>query len=295
MRVLLTGATGFIGKHLTAMLVARDDQVTVVARNPERARNSLQGCEVIGALPDLSSFDALVNLAGEPLIGKRWNPEQKQRIKLSRVDTTTSIVEALKVASPMPRVLVNASAIGIYGNRGDDLLDEQQPMAQDFIGEVCSAWEAAAQGAQDLGVRTVAIRIGLVLGAGGGAIEKMSLPFKLGLGGPMGSGRQWMSWVHVNDLNRLILHALDQASMQGTYNGTAPHPVTNREFATTLGKVFKRPALLPTPTFALRIALGEVAHLLTDSQRCKSDKVLATDFRYDHPHLESALRAILEK
>ena len=295
MRVLLTGATGFIGKHLTAMLVEREDRVTVVTRNPERGKTTLPDCEVTGALPDLSDFDALVNLAGEPLIGKRWNPAQKQRIKQSRIETTDRIFEALKLASPRPRVLVNASAIGIYGDRGNDLLDEQQPVAQDFIGDVCSAWETAAQKAQGLGVRTVAIRIGLVLGAGGGSIDKMSLPFKLGLGGPMGSGRQWMSWVHIDDLNRLILHALDQDSMQGAYNGTAPHPVTNKQFAATLGKVLKRPALLPTPAFALRIALGEVAHLLTDSQRCKPDKVLATDFTYDHPHLEGALRAILGK
>jgi hypothetical protein len=243
-------------------------------------------------LPDLGGYDAVVNLAGEPLIGKRWSDAQRAKILDSRVQSTGRIVDAMKASPSHPQVLVNASAIGIYGDRGEDWLGEETLPALDFIGDVCSQWEAAAGQAP---CRSVMIRIGVVLGQGGGALSKMLLPFQLGLGGPMGSGRQWMSWIHIEDLCRLILHAIDNGTLAGPHNGTAPNPVTNKQFAATLGKVLKRPAFLPAPAFALKIALGEVSRLLTDSQRCKADKVLASGFEFRHPNLEPALRDLLRK
>jgi uncharacterized protein (TIGR01777 family) len=295
MQILLTGGTGFIGRHLAQALTERGDQVSVVSRNPGSVQGLPKGCLAVAWLPDLSDYDAVINLAGEPLIGKRWNQAQRQRILASRIESTERIVNGFAEASPRPRVLVNASAIGIYGDRQDVWLDEQATPSTDFVGQVCTQWESAAQTAQEHDVRTTCIRIGLVLGMGGGALQKMLLPFKLGLGGPLGSGKQWMSWIHLDDLCRLFLHALDNGSVTGPYNGTAPNPVTNKQFTKTLGKVLKRPAFLPAPKFVLRAALGEVSQLLTDSQRCKADKSLASGFNFHHPNLEPALRDLLHE
>lgn len=295
MRVLITGATGFIGNFLIGLFVARGDEVTIVTRDPEHVRNARAGCETVGWLPDLSGYDAVVNLAGESLFGKRWSEEQRRVIRESRIESTRRLVEGLANAEPRPPVFVSASAIGYYGSRGDEVLAEDHAQGTDFLAEVCAAWEEAAVTAEEHGVRTVLVRIGVVLGEGGGALAKMLTPFKLGVGGPIGSGKQWMSWVHIKDLCRIILSAIDDESMRGPYNGTAPHPVTNKEFSRTLGRVLGRPAFLPTPPFALKAALGDVATLLTDSQRCSADKVLATGFEFDFPDLETALRKLLRR
>ena len=295
MHVLLTGGTGFIGRALVRCLVERGDRVSVVSRNPDAVRDLPEGCQAVAWLPDLSEFDAVINLAGEPLIGKRWNEAQRERILDSRIESTDRIVAALAQASPRPKTLINASAIGIYGDRKDDWLDETEPPANDFVGQVCTQWEAAATRAREHGIRTASIRIGLVLGADGGALKKMLLPFKLGLGGPLGSGKQWMSWIHIDDLCRLFLHALDVPAVSGPHNGTAPNPVTNKQFTRALGRSLHRPAFLPAPKPALRIALGQVAQLLTDSQRCKADKVQATGFKFRFPELQPALDDLLGK
>lgn len=293
MKILLAGGTGFIGRSLVTSLVSRGDTVDIVSRSPESVRDLPEGCQAVAWLPDLSGYDAIINLAGEPLIGKRWNAAQRKRILDSRIQSTGRIVTGIAQASRKPQVLVNASAIGIYGDRKDDPLAESEPAADDFVGQVCSQWETAASKAEEHGVRTVSIRIGLVLGLGGGALQKMLTPFKLGLGGPLGSGKQWMSWIHLEDLGRLFLHALDNDSVRGPLNGTAPAPVTNREFTKALAKALHRPAFLPAPKPILRLALGEVAQLLTDSQRCTADKAQATGFEFLHSGLEAALRDLI--
>lgn len=295
MRVLVTGGSGFVGNFLTGVLVAKGHYVTDVTRNPERVRTARANVEVTGWLPDLSKFDAVVHLAGEPIFGGRWNDAKKRAIRESRIESTQRIVEGLAAADPRPPVLVCASAVGIYGDRGDEELTEESSLGDDFLASVCRDWEQAATAAEPLGVRTVRLRIGIVLGTTGGALRQMLTPFRLGLGGPIGSGRQWMSWVHIRDLCRLILHAIETEDLSGALHGTAPNPVRNREFARTLGGVLRRPAFLPTPVFALKLALGEVAEVLTASQRCLAKKAEGSGFTFEFPELEKALRHLLHR
>ncbi len=295
MRVLITGATGFIGSYLTQLLLARGDEVGIVSRDPQRVRAVHPKCEALAWPPDLSGFDGVINLAGESLFGKRWSAAQRARIKNSRIDSTKRLTDALANASPRPAVFINASAIGIYGDRGDELLGEDGELGDDYLSDVCASWEQAALRAEQQDVRTVLIRIGVVLGKGGGALDKMLLPFKLGLGGPMGSGKQWMSWIHIADLCGLFSKALDDEDMRGAFNGTAPTPVTNRDFAKALGKALGRPAFLPTPIPMLKLALGDVACLLSDSQRCSADKALAAGFEFEFPELGLALNDLLRR
>lgn len=295
MRVVVTGGSGFIGNFLTGVLVAKGHFVTDVTRNPERVRTARANVEVTGWLPDLSKFDAVVHLAGEPIFGGRWNEAKKQAIRESRIRSTERIVQGLAEAEPRPPVFVCASAIGIYGDRGDEELSEESPPGDDFLASVCRDWEAAAVAAEPLGVRTIRLRTGIVLGTTGGALHHMLTPFRFGLGGPIGSGRQWMSWVHIRDLCQLILHAIESEDLHGPLHGTAPHPVRNREFARTLGRILRRPAILPTPRFLLKLVLGEAADVLTASQRCLATKAENSGFQFDFPELERALRHLLHR
>lgn len=292
MRVLVTGGTGFIGRRIVERLARRGDEVTVVTRSPERT-TAPPGVRLEPWLPSLSGQEGVVHLAGEPIFGKRWSAAQKERIRESRIEGSRRIADSLHSADPRPRVVVSASAIGIYGDRDDAELDETAGHGDDFLARVCQAWEGAFDPARDLGVRVVHPRIGIVLGRDGGALELMLPIFKLGLGGPLGSGRQWMSWVHVDDVVGLVLHALDDDGAAGPLNATAPHPVRNREFTRTLGRVLKRPALLPAPRFALRAALGEVTDVLFGSQRCAPKATNESGYAFAHPDLEPALRDLL--
>jgi uncharacterized protein (TIGR01777 family) len=292
-KILVTGGTGFIGSRLVNALVAHGDGVTIVSREPERHRNARSGVDYADWLPDLARYQAVVNLAGEPIFGKRWNAEQKARVRSSRVEGTRRLVEAMRTVEKRPAVLVSASAVGYYGDRGAELLPESAPPGNDFMAEVCKAWEAEAQRAEELGVRVVCMRFGIVLGRDGGALQRMLPPFKLGFGGPIGSGSQYMSWVHLKDLIGLILFALDRADLRGAVNGTAPGSVTNREFSRALGRVLHRPSFLPVPPAALRLAFGEVAEVLTASQRCVPDRALGAGHVYVFPEVEGALRDIL--
>jgi uncharacterized protein (TIGR01777 family) len=293
MNVLVTGGTGFVGNRLVDLLCARGDRVTIVTRHPESARSARAGVTYERWLPDIARFDAVVHLAGEPIAGKRWNAAQKEKIRSSRVDTTRNLVDAMRAASKRPRVFVCGSATGYYGDRGDELLPESAPPGDTFLARVCVDWEAEAARANDLGVRTVSVRTGIVLGASGGVLAKLVPLFKLGLGGPLGTGRAWFAWIHILDLCALIVHAIDREDARGALNGTAPGVVRNKEFARALGRVLSRPAILPAPRFALRIALGEVAPYLTESERCVPERALHSGFIFRHPQLEPALRDLL--
>ncbi len=300
MRVAITGATGFIGRRLVDRLLADRHEVVALTRDPTRARATLPraaravrwdpraGTVDATALRDL---DAVVHLAGESVAGGRWTAARRAAIRDSRVLGTEALMRALTEApaGARPRALVAASAIGIYGDRGDVELDERAPPGDDFLAEVCSAWEAAARGAADLGVRVAIVRIGIVLGRDGGALGRMLPLFRLGLGGRLGSGRQWMSWIHVDDLVALFVCALANDAVTGVLNGVAPRPVTNAEFTRTLAAALARPAILPAPAFALRLALGEMATLLLASQRVVANAARARGFRFEHAELTSAL------
>jgi hypothetical protein len=302
MRLAIVGASGFVGRHLVgARLLPAGHEVCAFTRDGARARSVL-GAQVrtfewdtSSPLPKdaLKGFDAVINLAGENVASRRWTAAVKREIRDSRLRTTAALVEALAAASPRPQTFINASAIGYYGPRGEEEISESAPAGGDFLAEICREWEEAATHARTAGVRTIVLRVGIVLGLGGGALAKMLLPFRMGLGGPLGSGRQWMSWIHLDDLAGMIEHALSNASICGPLNGTAPRPVTNREFSRTLGRVLRRPAVLPMPALALRLVVGEFAEILLKGQRVVPQRALETGFRFRFADLEPALRDLL--
>lgn len=301
MKVLVTGGSGFIGRALCGALAARGDAIVAPLRRPGSAGQLPAGVERIqwdaSAAPPPRAFDgvdAIVHLAGES-VAQRWTAAHKRRIRDSRVDGTRRLVDALAALEPRPGVLVAASAIGVYGDRGDEIVTEESAPGRDFLAEVCVAWEGAARRAEALGLRVALLRIGVVLGPGGGALARMLPPFKLGLGGPVGSGRQWMSWVHRDDVVGLVLHTLDQPAATGALNATAPKPVRNREFTRALGTVLRRPTLLPLPAFALRFAFGEMAALLLGGQRVLPARTQASGYAFRFPALDPALRQILAR
>ncbi len=300
-RIVVTGATGFIGVALTRALRASGHRVVALVRDPARAAARLGGeIECVawdGVTPPaaaaLEGALGVVHLAGEPIAGARWTPARKAAIVRSRTESTGAVVAGLAACHERPPVLVSASAVGYYGSRGDDWLVEDASTGDDFLAHVCRGWENAALGAAQLGVRVVTPRIGLVLADGGGALDKMLRPARLGLGGPLGSGRQWWSWIHREDLVALLMLALHDVSLRGPVNAVAPEPVTNAEFAATLGCVLRRPALLPAPAFALRLALGEMADMLLASQRVRPSRAAASGFAWQFGTLEPALRDLL--
>jgi uncharacterized protein len=294
MHVLITGGSGFIGTALSRHLQGLGHAVTVLTRSPATTAGLVPGAHVIDSLADASGIDAVVNLAGEPLADGRWSEQKKRLFRSSRIDTTRDLVEWMRDAGPArPQVLVSGSAIGYYGPRGDDPLDETQPPGNDFPATLCRDWERTASDATALGIRTCTIRTGIVLHPDGGALRKMLLPFRLGVGGPMGDGRQWMSWITRDDLVALLTWLLLTPTASGCYNGTAPAPVRNREFADTLAAVLHRPALLPTPAPLLRLVFGEMADLLLTGQRVLPRRALEEGFRFRHATLERALRTLL--
>lgn len=298
MKVVVTGATGFVGRALVKALRTRGDEVRVLVRNPGEARAQL-GADAFpwdAGTPvpadALAGVDAVVHLAGEGIADKRWTDARKKSLKASRVEGTRRVVEALTAASPRPKVFVSGSAIGFYGDVPEGDVTESSPAGKDFLAGLCVAWEAEAQKAEPLGVRVVLLRTGIVLGPGGGALGKMLLPFKLGAGGPMGSGKQWMSWIHLDDEIGLIVHALDNVNVTGPLNAVAPAPVRNRDFARALGRALHRPAIAPAPGFALKLLLGEMAGVaLLAGQKVIPAKAEATGYRFRYPALDAALQA----
>ena len=294
MRVVVTGGTGFLGRALVGALAGRGAEAVVVTRDPSRAGfpPGARGIGWDGLATALDGADAVVNLAGET-IAQRWTTAAKSRIVGSRAQAAERVGAALRASKNPPAVLVNASAVGFYGSRGDEELTEESPSGSGFLAETTLAWERAAREAVPDDVRLVLLRTGVVLDAAEGALARMLLPFRLGLGGPLGSGRQWMPWIHRDDLVALLLAALDDARYEGPVNGTAPGPVPMRVFAAALGRVLRRPAFAPAPAFAIRAAMGEMAALVLDGQRALPAKALALGFRFRFPDLEPALRDLL--
>jgi uncharacterized protein (TIGR01777 family) len=306
MRIFITGGTGLVGRRLVRRLQERGDQPLILTRRAAAAR------ELFGAKAELvegdpmragdwmnaiGDCDAVIHLAGENIFSHRWNTSFKKQLRDSRILSTQNIVEALRRkprrADGRPKTLVNASAIGFYGPRGDEELDEDSSPGSDFLAQLCIEWEQAARAAESSGVRVAMIRVGVVLDKEGGALAKLLTPFKLGAGGPVGSGRQWMSWIHHADLVGLFLLALDHADARGPINGTAPNPLTNRDFGTTLGRVLHRPSFVWTPGLALRALVGEAAMLVTTGQRVLPQRALSLGYAFQYPTLEAALRQIL--
>ena len=277
MNVAITGASGFIGSSL--------------AEHLRRSGHIVRALSLRAALPPdaLAGVNAVINLAGEP-VAQRWTISARDRILRSRIEGTQALVAAMRTQPP--QVLISASAVGYYGSRGDEILIESAPPAQDFLGRVAVAWEEAAQAAEPLGVRVARIRIGVVLGKGGGALSKMILPFRLGVGGQLGSGKQWMSWIHIDDLMELIAFLMKESTVRGVFNATSPFPVTNREFTQALAEAVHRPAIIPVPAFALRLALGEMAEIVLASQRAIPDAAQRAGFVFKHPDIYAALAQI---
>jgi uncharacterized protein len=273
----LTGASGFVGRAVAERLRKSGHQVRPLSVRTPLAADALAG------------IDAVVHLAGEP-VAQRWTADARQRILTSRVEGTRALVNAMR-ARPV-QTLISASAVGYYGSRGDAVLTESEPAAADFLGQVAHGWEREALEAEPLGVRVTRIRIGMVLGPGGGALQKMLLPFKLGLGGPIGGGQQWMSWIHLEDLLSLIQFLLRESTVRGVFNAVSPFPVTNAEFTRALGEAVHRPAFIPVPGFAVKLLMGDVAELVLGSQRVIPDAAVRAGFTFDHPDVFGALAQI---
>ncbi len=301
MKIAIVGATGFVGSRLVEQLQTQGHQVKILTRQPGAATSRFPQSEVIGYTPlqsgewqkSISGCDAVVNLAGEPIAEKRWTPAQKQTILDSRNLGTQKIVEAISEADIKPQVLINASAIGYYGTSETAKFDETSAAGKDFLAEVCTAWETAAQAVTASGTRLVILRMGIVLGENGGALGKMLAPFSAFVGGPIGSGKQWFSWIHRDDVVKLIVTAITDSKMHGVYNATAPNPVTMQDFAHTLGTVMSRPSWLPVPNFALEAMLGEGAIVVLQGQQVIPTQTLAQGFSFQYPQLQPALTAIL--
>jgi len=297
MTALITGGTGLLGRKLLTEL----PDATVLSRDPDRAQRALRSVMVHGWEPEagpvpaeaLRGVDVVFNLAGDPVARGRWTTAKKRRIRDSRVVGTRNLVAALAVASRRPQVLVSASAVGLYGDQGDRECTEDSPSGEGFLADVCREWEREALAAEDLGVRVVCARIGIVLARGGGALAQMLAPFKLGVGGRLGSGKQWMPWIHVNDVVGLLRHAARTVSIRGPLNVVAPAPATNVDFTHELARVLRRPAVLPVPRAALRLAFGEMSEILLASQRVVPQGAERSGYAFQHPDLRGALEAVL--
>jgi len=306
MKVAITGATGLVGSCLVERLHKQGHQVLVLTRNTNFAQKvfppaNFPNVEIVTYTPTTSGTwqdaivgcEAVVNLAGEPIGEGRWTPERKQEILNSRQLGTQKIVEAIAQANPKPKVLVNTSAIGYYGTSETATFDEGSVSGNDFLAQVCQAWEAEATKVKEAGVRLVILRFGIVLG-NGGALAKMIPPFQLFAGGPIGSGRQWFSWIHIDDLVNLIVQALTKSDMEGVYNATAPNPVRMNDLAQTLGQVLNRPSWLPVPAFAIEALLGDGAIVVLEGQQVLPKRTLESGFTYQYPNLQPALHQILK-
>lgn len=287
--VAITGVTGFVGRGLAALCRERGIAVTGISRKGHGNVDGVVGWQSTGQM-DFRGMDAVINLAGEP-VDQRWTAAKKKQIDASRVEFTRSVVQAIAAcpAAERPHALVSASAVGYYADRGDERLEESAPPGAGYLADLCVRWEEAAMEARNHGVRVTTMRIGLVFGRDGRAWQKLHLLFRLGMGGRLGQGRQWMPWIHAHDLRRALLHAAENPSLSGPLNGVAPEAVRNAEFTRELAASLHRPALIPAPAFGLRIAFGEFASVLLASQRVMPHALTSSGFSFDYPRLADAL------
>lgn len=296
MRVLITGATGFIGQPLCRRLADKGHELLAVSRSPEKARAKLpDGTEIRAEVSDFvdTAPEAVINLAGEPIAEGRWTDEKKRRIVESRVETTRAIVELCAGAESAPKVLVSASAMGYYGDQGDREVTEDTAPNHEFVHEICDRWETEARKAESHDVRVAIARIGLVLDTGGGMLAKTLTPFKMGVGGRLGDGKQYMPWIHREDMVRILVFLLERDDLSGPFNASAPNPVTNAEFTQALANQLNRPAVLPAPAIALKIAFGEMSRLLLTGAKMLPERLEDAGFEFRYSRLEDALSEIL--
>ena len=299
MKALITGATGFVGRRLLEKLTSP----VILTRDPERARQQIDrddvryhGWNADEEIPPAEAFegvDVVFHLAGESVAKGRWTAAKKKRIRDSRVIGTRNLVEGLRALENPPGVLVSASAVGFYASRGDEILSEQSSQGDDFLADVCQQWEAESARAAESGIRVVNPRISIVLGTSGGALKQMLTPFRFGVGGRLASGRQWMPWIHIDDLVAAMLRMATSPELSGPVNAAAPGEVTNLEFTKTLGRVLKRPTIFPVPRFMLRLLIGQFAEILVASSRIAPQRLLDAGFPFAYPELEAALRHLL--
>ncbi|MDE1977663.1 MAG: TIGR01777 family oxidoreductase [Elusimicrobia bacterium] len=300
MRIFIAGGTGFIGSRLSELLIQGGHSLVFLSRDPAKTRTDAPGAEILswsdrGWPKALASAQAVVNLAGAGVAEGRWTAERKRVVLESRLNATRTLVSAMAGIEGGPKILINASAAGYYGPRDDEDIDEQQPAGADFLAQVCARWEEEAFKAREHGARVVILRIGVVLGPGGGALARMLLPFRLGLGGRLGSGRQWFPWIHIDDLAGLVGEAIKNPDLSGPVNAVAPQPATNAEFTRALGRVLGRPTVLPAPAFALKLLLGEMSGMLLTGQRLVPRAAQKAGYRFLFPKLDAALQDVLKK
>ena len=299
MRILITGGTGLIGRHLCRVLLAKGHQLTVLSRHPEtvavKCGAEVQAMATLDEWQPERTFDAVINLAGEPIVDAYWSAKRKQVLRDSRIALTGKLVLRIAAAKQKPAVLLSGSAVGYYGNRGDTELDETAQAGNDFAAELCRDWEAAALGAEKQGVRVCLLRTGLIMSNSGGLLGKMLLPFKLGLGARLGDGRQWMSWVHIEDYGEMVLRLLHDEQMRGPFNMTAPQPATNADFTRSLARALRRPTFFIAPGALLKVAMGERTVLLLQGQRVLPTKLTAAGCQFKFASLGSALDDLLHR
>lgn len=301
-RIIVTGATGLIGQKLVSALIERGDEVIIFSRDITKAKtiipNANEYVEWDYIKPELwktklDNSDAVVHLAGTNLFAKRWNDSFKNEVLKSRQISTKNLVDAIKSCSNKPQVFISASGVGYYGDCGDTILDETSSLGNDFLAEVCKVWEGESKRVEDAGVRSVQIRTGLVLSTEDGALKQMLPPFKFYIGGPLGNGKQWASWLHIEDIIGIYLHAIDNTELRGAVNAASPNPVRMNEFTNTLGNVLHRPSLFPVPKFILRLVIGEAAEVVTASQRVDVQKLLNSGFKFKFDFIKEALKDLL--
>ncbi|MFK8066940.1 MAG: TIGR01777 family oxidoreductase [Gammaproteobacteria bacterium] len=296
MKILITGGSGFIGKALCEYLLSQNHQLTIVSRTPEKIQTlfdkSVSSIKSIKSLDATDHFDAIINLAGEPIADKRWSLKRKKVLLSSRIGITRQIVDYIAKAEIKPETLISASAIGYYGNQGDTILDEKSGFSDDFAHQLCAEWEHTANQAKKSGLRVCLLRIGLVIGKDGGFLKRMLLPFKLSLGGRLGNGQQWMSWIHRDDLIEMIDQLLNNKDLTGVFNGTAPQPVTNSEFTKTLASSLNRFAFMHLPSIILKTGLGEMSELLLGGQRVIPKRFIDNNFKFKYTDLKTAIKSI---
>jgi uncharacterized protein (TIGR01777 family) len=301
-KIIITGATGSIGRRLLQKLTARGDEVIVFTRNPQKAKNKIANVTMYVKwdferlndwMNELNGVDVVVHLAGTNLGAKRWNEEYKKLAYESRIISTRNLVEAIKSVEQKPKAFICSSAVGIYGDRYDEVLDETSQLGNDFLANLCNDWEKEAQKVEQFGVRRVSVRTGLVLNKDEGVLKQMLLPFRLFIGGSLGKGRQWFPWIHVDDIVGIYLHSIDNPNVTGAINGTSPGIMTMNEFAKALGKVLKRPSVFPIPKFAIKLVAGELGEYAVMSQRTSVDKILRTGYEFKFNNLENSLKNII--